>query len=263
MLARPGQLPVRAREQPPGRAAGSARRHHPPFPLPILRPADGVEPVDGVLAGPALGLLRREAVLSDLLPYVGPGWYPKVLLAAVLDLGVCRWDHIVLGISARSHVDAATLRRALERVARGREAHGQAQRKRDDRPVGAQHGGGRQRAQQQQNGADADFFQAFACEGGHGVGLRPCGRLLWTQLDMALWADLACVGLNADVKFLLLRELFPSKPGWPDTTLVISHSKRMAVNAAANRALAPDLKAPQAGGHPHGLLQIGANPKRL
>ena len=28
--------------------------------------------------------------------------------------------------------------------------------------------------------------------------------------------------------------------GWPDTTLVISHSKRMAVNAAANRALAPE-----------------------
>ena len=124
-----------------------------------------------------------------------------------------------------------------------------------------------------------------------------------TQLDMALWADLACVGLNADVmpavldswagrpisaplehsqlvrdlagghrheltenmrsdpgifnfvKWLRvgeeacptleqakarLRELFPSKPGWPDTTLVISHSKRMAVNAAANRALAPE-----------------------
>ena len=134
-----------------------------------------------------------------------------------------------------------------------------------------------------------------------------------TQLDMALWADLACVGLNADVKFLLLgdfrqlpavldswagrpisaplehsqlirdlagghrheltenmrsdpgifnfvkwlrvgeeacptleqakarlKELYPSKPGWPDTTLVISHSKRMAVNAAANRALAPE-----------------------
>ena len=37
-----------------------------------------------------------------------------------------------------------------------------------------------------------------------------------------------------------LRELYPSKPGWPDTTLVISHSKRMAVNAAANRALAPE-----------------------
>ena len=34
--------------------------------------------------------------------------------------------------------------------------------------------------------------------------------------------------------------LSSSKPGWPDTTLVISHSKRMAVNAAANRALAPE-----------------------
>ena len=129
------------------------------------------------------------------------------------------------------------------------------------------------------------------------------------QLDMALWADLACVGLNADVKFLLLgdfrqlpavldswagqpisaplehsqlvldlagghrheltenmrsdpgifdfvkwlqvgepdapaleeakaraRELFPAKP---ETTLVISHARRVAVNAAANRALQP------------------------
>ena len=37
-----------------------------------------------------------------------------------------------------------------------------------------------------------------------------------------------------------LKELYPSKPGWPDTTLVISHSKRMAVNAAANRALTPE-----------------------
>ena len=37
-----------------------------------------------------------------------------------------------------------------------------------------------------------------------------------------------------------LKELYPSKPGWPDTALVISHSKRMAVNAAANRALAPE-----------------------
>ena len=89
-----------------------------PFPLPILCPADGVEPVDGVL--PDLGFVEgccdaRQSCLN-LLPYVGPGWYPKVSLAAMLDLGVCRWDHIVLGISARSHVDAATLRRALERM---------------------------------------------------------------------------------------------------------------------------------------------------
>ena len=89
-----------------------------PFPLPILCPADGVEPVDCVL--PDLGFVEgccdaRQSCLN-LLPYVGPGWYPKVSLAAMLDLGVCRWDHIVLGISARSHVDAATLRRALERM---------------------------------------------------------------------------------------------------------------------------------------------------
>ena len=57
----------------------------------------------------------RQSCLN-LLPYVGPGWHPKVSLAAMLGLGVCRWDHIVLGISARSHVDAATLRRALERM---------------------------------------------------------------------------------------------------------------------------------------------------
>ena len=89
-----------------------------PFPLPILCPADGVEPVDGVL--PDLGFVEgccdaRQSCLN-LLPYVGPGWYPKVSLAAMLELGVCRWDHIVLGISARSHVDAATLRCALERM---------------------------------------------------------------------------------------------------------------------------------------------------
>ena len=89
-----------------------------PFPLPILCPADGVEPVDGAL--PDLGFVEgccdaRQSCLN-LLPYVGPGWYPKVSLAAMLELGVCRWDHIVLGISARSHVDAATLRRALERM---------------------------------------------------------------------------------------------------------------------------------------------------
>ena len=76
-----------------------------------------------------------------MLPYVGPGWCPT--LAA-------------MGISARSHVDAATLRRALERMdaawSEG-EAHGQVQRERDDRPVGAQHGGGllRQQAAEQRH----------------------------------------------------------------------------------------------------------------
>ena len=55
-----------------------------PFPLPILCPADGVEPVDGVL--PDLGFVEgccdaRQSCLN-LLPYVGPGWYPKVSLSA-------------------------------------------------------------------------------------------------------------------------------------------------------------------------------------
>ena len=39
-----------------------------------------------------------------------------------------------------------------------------------------------------------------------------------TQLDMALWADLACVGLNADVKFLLLGD-FRQLPAVLDSQL--------------------------------------------
>ena len=34
-----------------------------------------------------------------------------------------------------------------------------------------------------------------------------------TQLDMALWADLACVGLNADVKFLPAAGRLPAVAG--------------------------------------------------
>ena len=143
-----------------------------------------------------------------------------------------------------------------------------------------------------------------------GAQVRARQKLDWlvveeiTQLDMALWADLACVGLNPDVKFLLLgdfrqlpavldswagqpisaplehsqlirdlacehrheltenmrsnpgifdfvkcgsarrgapcweqakarlKELYPSKPGWPDTTLVISHTRDKKPNFA-------------------------------
>ena len=39
---------------------------------------------------------------------------------------------------------------------------------------------------------------------------------------------------------LFARQWPLEQPGWPDTTLVISHSKRMAVNATANRALVPE-----------------------
>ena len=48
------------------------------------------------------------------------------------------------------------------------------------------------------------------------------------------------VGKEACPTLEQAKALYPSKPGWPDTMLVISHSKRMAVNAAANRALAPE-----------------------
>ena len=144
-----------------------------PFPLPILCPADGVEPVDGVL--PDLGFVEgccdaRQSCLN-LLPYVGPGWYPKVSLAAMLDLGVCRWDHIVLGISARSHVDAATLRRALERM----DAAWQGEEHMAKLSVNAMIGLWARSTEvvysvrsssSELDGAGADFSQAFAYEGG-------------------------------------------------------------------------------------------------
>ena len=145
-----------------------------PFPLPILCPADGVEPVDGVL--PHLGFVEgccdaRQSCLN-LLPYVGPGWYPKVSLAAMLDLGVCRWDHIVLGISARSHVDAATLRRALERMDA---AWPEGEERMAKLSVNAMIGLWARSTEvvysvrsssSELDGAGADFSQAFAYEGG-------------------------------------------------------------------------------------------------
>ena len=56
----------------------------------------------------------------------------------------------------------------------GRGAHGKAQRERDDRPVGAQHGGGLQRAQQQQRAGrrGRGLLSGLRLRGGHGVGLR-------------------------------------------------------------------------------------------
>ena len=186
----------------------------------------------------------------------------------MLDLGVCRCDHIVLGISARSHVDAATLRRALERMDA---AWPEGEEHMAKLSVNAMIGLWARSAEvvysvrsssSELDGAGADFSQAFAYEGGMvwdfvyarrllsndpSLGLREQGeavhlvskthcsaqnlgletqtadhwvrryvrggsaqKLDWlvveeiTQLDMALWADLACVGLNADVKFLLL-----------------------------------------------------------
>ena len=73
-----------------------------------------------------------------------------------------------------------------------------------------------------------------------------------TQLDMALWADLACVGLNADVKFLLLgdfRQLPAVLDSWAGRPISapLEHSQLVRDlagghrhDAAANRALAPE-----------------------
>ena len=76
-----------------------------PFPLPILCPADGVEPVDGVL--PDLGFVEgyRQSCLN-LLPHVGPGWYPKVSLAAMLDLGPRAWTPRAQSPAQRSQPQA-------------------------------------------------------------------------------------------------------------------------------------------------------------
>ena len=90
-----------------------------PFPLPILCPC-GRRGARG--AGAAAGLRLRDGrrdtrqAALQLLPFVGPGWYPKVSIAAMLETGVCRWDHIPLGINARGHVGVATLRWAMERM---------------------------------------------------------------------------------------------------------------------------------------------------
>ena len=102
----------------------------------------------------------------------GPTWGPAgVSLAAMLDLGVCRWGHIVLGISTRSHVDAATLRRALERT----DAAWQGEEHMAKLSVNVMIGlwarstevvySARSSSASELDGAGADFSQAFAYEG--------------------------------------------------------------------------------------------------
>ena len=158
-----------------------------PFPLPILCPADGVEPVDGVL--PDLGFVEGCCDALNLLPYVGPGWYPKVSLAAMLELG--------LGISARSHVDAATLRRALERM----DAAWQGEEHMAKLSVNAMIGLWARSTEvvysvrsssSELDGAGADFSQAFAYEGGMVWDFVYARRLLsngtYRPIHDAVWA---------------------------------------------------------------------------
>ena len=59
--------------------------------------------------GPRAG---DHPVLPDSVAVRGVRLEPEGFAGRDAGAGVCHWDHIVLG-SARSHVDAATLRRAL------------------------------------------------------------------------------------------------------------------------------------------------------
>ena len=95
----------------------------------------------------------------------------------------------------------------------------------------------------------------YRCGDGHWPELfNKCAKAIDVLEECRSWWSIAIITILANTEgsyymlppiynqFMenLLKELYPSKPGWPDTTLVISHSKRMAVNAAANRALAPE-----------------------
>ena len=126
--------------------------------------------MDGVL--PDLGFVEgccdaRQSCLN-LLPYVGPG-LPEGLAGRN---AVCRWDHIVLGISARSHVDAATLRRALERMdATWPEGEEHMAKLSVNAMIGlwvrsVEVVYSVRSSSSELNGAGADFCQAFAYEGG-------------------------------------------------------------------------------------------------
>ena len=96
-----------ARRRWRGRGALQAQRAGQRFPLPILCPADGVEPVDGVL--PDLGFVEGcKAVLPKSVAVRGARLVPEGFANRNADLDVCCWNHIVLDISAQSHVDAAT-----------------------------------------------------------------------------------------------------------------------------------------------------------
>ena len=82
------------------------------------------------------------------------------------------------------------------------------------------------------------------------------------QLDMALWADLACVGLNADVKFLLLgdfRQLPAVLDSWAGRPISapLEHSQLAGGRAHGEHALRPqhlqlcEVAAGRRGGVPH------------
>ena len=81
----------------------------------------------------------------------------------------------------------------------------------------------------------------------HGAAPRSCAQGTSSRCPAGRcwrWTSQAATGTSspktcAPTPASSIFELFPVKPGWPETTLVISHARRVAVNAAANRALQP------------------------
>ena len=106
----------------------------------------------------------------------------------------------------------------------------------DGRPLGAQVRARGQRAKAGLAGGGGDHAAGHGALGGPGL------RGAESRREVPAAGRLPAVAGRATLEQAKarLKELYPSKPGWPDTTLVISRSKRMAVNAAANRALAPE-----------------------
>ena len=136
-------------------------------------------------------------------------WYPKVLLAAMRTWASAAGTTSSLGISARSHRDAATLRRALERMDA---AWPEGEEHMAKLSVNAMIGLWARTTEVVHCAAAGNFLLLLglgAQTADHWVRRYVRGgsaqKLDWlvveeiTQLDMALWADLACVGLNADV----------------------------------------------------------------
>ena len=138
-----------------------------PFPLPIFCPADNIEPArPGHLADLSFVDLQnrgRDAPVT-LLPYVGPGWYPKVSVDYMLCSGVAQWSDVLHTMDAASHVTAsagAGAGRHGAGLARGRRTYGNARSELDDRAHGARQQQGVHAAQQQQRaGRDRGRHQA-------------------------------------------------------------------------------------------------------
>ena len=150
-------------------AAGATGWPTPPSPCRSCARPTALSPWAG--PGRCGGLLRREAVLPEFVAVRGARLVPEGFAGRDAGPGrlPCRWDHIVLGISARSHVDAATLRCALERMdAAWPEGKERMAKLSVNAMIGlwAEVVYSVRSSSSELHGVGADFSQAFAYEGG-------------------------------------------------------------------------------------------------